>query len=475
MTERQADVPEPSSKKISVVSDGMTVGAFARQVATEADVSIVVEEALDARIVTVDVRSEPVDVVLGVVARRLGVDLSRQGSLFFVGTIKPEDKGVLVRRVTRLPASEVKKAIATLATETQNAVVDVDGLVVVADRIQVLRRVHDLIDGINAASTRTWVVQLYVVGMSKRAVEDLGVELNPTFSVRGSIAAPGGSSLSMEAALDALLTYESFRGDVNTVASPTFVLRDGVPSRVFVGDRIPVPRRSVSDQGTVSTLDFEQVEAGLGIDCEVREAGRSEAILTISIERSRIKGTVEGSPILGSENFETTAVVGRRGVYMLGELSRQDDDYGEGGVWRLGDRGVQSSDLIQVWARVDTVGSDMTGRRDLSSGPQGPSPSPAFTPVSPVQREASPAAMSGSIKQSGEAGSNRVLGTVGERPALSPPLAVSGAQGPTVPKTPPNDAAASGGWRSVPSVPPGERNDGRIQREGSIESPLLAP
>jgi hypothetical protein len=446
---------DAGGKRISVVSEAMTVGDFARLIATEADVSVVVEEALDPRLVSVDVRNETVDSVLGIVARRLGVEMSRSGSLYFLGAIKPEDKAVLVRRVTRLKADQIRQAIATVATESANTVVDDDGLCIVSDRIEVLRRVHEMIDAINAAATRTWVVQVYLVGLSRRAVDDLGIQLDPSLRVGAAVNLPGQSGISLEAALDAVLQYEQLRSDVLTLASPTFVVRDGVPSRVFVGDTIPVPRRAISDAGTSTVQGFDQVEAGLSVECEVREAGSAEAILRLAIERSRIKGTVEGAPIKGSENFDTSAVVGRRGVYMLGELVRSDGESTEGGNFRFGHREADSCDVVQIWARVDTVGSDITGRRDLVAAPAASVPTPAYTPASPVQREASPAAMSDSKTMVREADSVTGESNLGVSKARSPSNPVSGEPGPKLISPAPTNVRHSGGWQSVPTWPPG--------------------
>jgi type II secretory pathway component GspD/PulD (secretin) len=456
MTSRDEKPLSLQSKKLSVVADSMRVGDFARLVATEAEVSVVVEESLDDRTVSIEIRDEPIDVVIGYVARRLGVEMSRAGNLYFLGAVKPEDKGVLVRRVSRLPADQVKQAIATLATEASNMVVDVDGLCVVSDRIEVLRRVHDMIDAINSAQNRTWVVQLYLVGLSQRAVDDLGVQFDPRLSLGATLSVPGSTGLTMEAALDAVLQYEQVRSDVDTVASPTFVLRDGVASRVFVGDRIPVPRRAISDQGTSTVQGFDQVEAGLSIECEVREAGTLEAILRLAIERSRIKGFVEGSPAVGTENFETQAVVGRSGVYMLGELCRSDSEQTEGGNFRFGSRESQSFDVIQFWARVDTVGSDITGRQDLVSGPQSPAPDLAISSPA-VQREASPAAMSGNKNSGPRSGSASGGSNVGANvPPAEPSTAISAERGPTLIPPATTSVAPEGAWRSVPQWPPAE-------------------
>ena len=372
-------------QRITVACEGMRLAEFVRLVAQRSGVSIVVEEAIDERIVSLDVRDQPVNDVLAAVSRRVGVQVSRTGDLYFVGSLRPEDKGVLVVPVGRLDRESVLSAVGTLTSEHGRATCDVDGLLVLGDRVEVLQRVSELVGRINAAAGTTWVVQLYVVGLSESAVDDLGVNFAPAANVALAFASGGSveATINLNAALDAIFSYEQSGGDLATLAAPTFLVRNGVEGHTFVGETVPVARRTTSSEGTVTTEGFDQIDVGLDIKVTVRESGPG-ALLVAAVDRSRIAGYVEGAPRTTSEQFSSEAFVKSGGVYLLGELERGDFESGTGGAFRLGRREVDRWDLIQFWARLHRVDAPSVGGKRGRVIP------------TPEQREASPAAMSGS-------------------------------------------------------------------------------
>lgn len=374
---------EQQQQKLTIAADGIALREFVRLVAQRSDVSIVVEDELDNRTVTLDIREQSVEDVLTAVARRLGVQVTRTGDLYFLGQLRPEDKGVLVRRVGRLNRDDLIAAVGTLTSENGRLVVDVDGLLVVGDTVEVLRRVEELIQKIKRAESRTWVVQLYVVGLTQRAIDDIGIDFAPALdlAVTYATATEPMAAFNLNAALNTLLDYEQSRGDIATLAAPTFVVRDGNDAHTFVGEIVPVPRRSVGQSGDVTTVDFEQVEVGLDIVVSVREVGHDKGLVSVEIDRSRINGFVEDVPRSTTEQFSTKAVVRSKGVYLLGELKRGDLESAVGGRFRIGKREVDQWDTVQIWMRTHAIDEPVIG---------------TTTPG----EEASPAAMSG-IEKSG--------------------------------------------------------------------------
>src|SRR5687767_13838600 len=88
--------------KLSIACQGVPLHEILRYLAQETGASIVAEQGLDVRPVSLEVYEQELEDVLGVIARRVGVEVSRTGSLYFIGHLRSEDKGVLVRRATRL-------------------------------------------------------------------------------------------------------------------------------------------------------------------------------------------------------------------------------------------------------------------------------------------------------------------------------------------------------------------------------------
>src|SRR5689334_16514110 len=82
--------PRQVGRQVTLSCSGLSMVEFSRLLADKCQVSIAWDASLDKFPVTVEAKDQDVSVVLGVVARRAGCQLSRTGNLFFLGTLKPE-------------------------------------------------------------------------------------------------------------------------------------------------------------------------------------------------------------------------------------------------------------------------------------------------------------------------------------------------------------------------------------------------
>jgi hypothetical protein len=96
--------------KVTVSVQAMPLGMFLRYLSNNTGTSVVCQADLDTQPVTLDLVDTPVAEAIGVVARRLGVSASRTGNVFFLGISRPEDRGVLVRKVRRLSKEDLAAA-----------------------------------------------------------------------------------------------------------------------------------------------------------------------------------------------------------------------------------------------------------------------------------------------------------------------------------------------------------------------------
>ena len=139
------------SERITFSASDMPLGDFVRWVSDATGVSIIVEQGLDAVPVSVEVTDQPVEVVLSTVARRAGVEVNRSGNLYFLGALKKNDIGVLVRRVRRLNQADIHQTIQVLLTENGQIAAFEDGLCVIGDRVETLSKINDLISDVEDA------------------------------------------------------------------------------------------------------------------------------------------------------------------------------------------------------------------------------------------------------------------------------------------------------------------------------------
>lgn len=347
--------------RVTLSAQDVPLLTFARQVADQAALSIVVEAELDDRLVSLEVRDLPAERVLALVARRLGVDVTGGGRVWYIGKLRREDRAVLVRRVSRLTAEDLSKAVQALTSDQGRVQAFPDGLLVVADRVDVLERVRALLSDLEAAPAECWVVQLHLVGVRESELASFGLQSVPTFNAAAAFAegseVAAGTTWSAAAGLSAVLVAARSEEGVSIVAAPLFLVRDGSDARMADGDELRLPRKTVSDQGTVTTTGFDVIQTGLEVDVGVRDLGQGRAQLVLRTSLSAVVAVgEEGQPTVNRQSFHTEAVVQSGGCYLLGALERSQVTSAIRGPLRtLQESGTESRSVL-VWARLARVG-----------------------------------------------------------------------------------------------------------------------
>lgn len=334
--------------------------SFARYVADQTGVSVICDASLDQRPVSIDVQSQRVSDVLAFVSRRLNVQTTRTGNLFYIGQLRPEDRGVLVRRVSRLTPDALQAAVTALLSEQGRVVSLEGGLVVVSDRVEVLGRVSEMLGQVEQAPAESWVVQLHLLSITELHQHELGIDVDPAADLAMTFArASSGDTtqaLRLGAALTAVLRMSRSSDSIRVMAQPLLTVVDGGSASHKDVESVPVPRKSTSPEGTVTTEDFERIEAGLIIRVDLRDMGARRARLQMSVELSELTGFVESAPIIVKTSYETAAIVESAGVYLLGSLQQSKERRGKTGTLGTVDVRDDRGRTWQVWARVYKVG-----------------------------------------------------------------------------------------------------------------------
>lgn len=313
------------------------------------------------RPVTIDVADQPVDAVLSYLSRQIGADISRTGSLYYIGQLKPEDVGVLVHRMRRLSAQEISQAISVMRSDVGTVHAFPDGLLVVGDRVEVLRRVVEMIDRIEQTESVTWAVQLHLVSLADTSVRELGLDVVPSLDVGLSYAAgpglPSSGGLSVDVGLQSVLRAVKEGSGNQMIADPFFLVLDGTPATLRRGTRYPIALRTTSDQGTTTTRDYQFLDVGLSVAVTVRELSAESARLNLEVELSQVETvTPEGVPVHSSESLSAVSDVRSGGVYLLASLDRSEQSHRSARGTGLGGRKQQDGGLLQVWARIYRIG-----------------------------------------------------------------------------------------------------------------------
>lgn len=350
-------------KRISISTNGMPLVEFLRWLTNETGVSCVAEAAIDSKPVTVELQDQTVDETLGVVARRVGVQVTRSGNLYFLGSLRREDRGVMVRRVRRLDGEQVRNAVSTLLSEFGQIAAFEDGLVIVGDRVEVLTRVNDLLNQVEAAESPCWCVQLYLLNMTDTDVSDFGVDIAPAAEVGLAFAnaSNGGFALSPKAnvTLDALLRSARNRGSETMLAEPMMYMVDGSEGKCSRVDRIPIPRKALVGQNasSVETVGYDFVDAGFTLTIKLREISQDEARLSCVVDLSTITGYVEDSiPKTSVEHHEGIGNVRSGGAALIRSFPREVRSVNSSHGLRFGSGENFERRLLQIYCRAYRAG-----------------------------------------------------------------------------------------------------------------------
>lgn len=300
--------------RVSYAADGEPLSVVVADLAYELGISIIVDAGVD-RAVTL--------VVNDVEAAQVFVDLADQanarleytdGLLRFV----PRDRaGVASIGVYRPGFDDPDGVVETSRLLLgRNSVVRRlgDRVVVGGDRSQ-LQKFGELTKYLEAGPD-SWLLEVHLVSLTAGVSRSLGLD----WSVAGTFEASLGESIgdvltggtltgaraAAVVAAMAELSMTDRHAKLLTVAR--LHLLEGTPVRFSSGEVTPVPQRTVSDQGTVTTTGFRDVETGFIIDASGRRVPGG-LHLDIRPTLSSVTGFVDGAPIIARRALTTSVIV----------------------------------------------------------------------------------------------------------------------------------------------------------------------
>ena len=344
--------------KISIAASQMPLGEFLRLLSQQAEVSIIWEERLDSRPVSLEVQDRTVEEVLTMVARRMQMSLAGGDGLYFVGTLNDEDRAVLIKRVGRFTQEDLKRALSVLSTDIGRVETYPDGTVIFADRVEVLEKANELLDQLNALDANVWLVQLYIADSRRRSHRETGMDTTLELDITTALT-KSASSLEYAAKARSILKATIEEGTNQILAQPLFLLLDGTPATLSSVEKVPIPKRSISSEGTVATFDYAIIEAGTKITVTVRDNGQNSAQLEYTIELGEITGYVQEAPITTVQEITGTTAIRSGGTYLLGALDRttKSSQQTGPGIALLRNQNEGQS-IVEVWGIVQRIGNE---------------------------------------------------------------------------------------------------------------------
>jgi hypothetical protein len=357
------------------------------RLALDYDVSIIAPEALLGRQLTLDLKEQPPEVVVELLARLLDTEATLDSGVWILGARKPSDRVVIVRRVRGMVPENVSKVISAVGGDPQHLVVLDSGVVVLGGAPGVITRVNKVLSEVEGVERPLWAVQLHLVTLSSRDLSDLGLSVTPALSLAVNQAV--GSSLvansaALEGKLSAVLRASQTRASVHVVGQPVFLILDGGEASFNRQKQFPYRLRVTSGQtGQVQDSGVSYLSAGTTVGLKVREASASKLMVEMDIEISELGELVaEGLPTRDSRTHKSSAALEDGGCYLLTSFETNASRQTHGTLFNWGRTLDNSQEVLQVWAcavavsgRLKNGGDDATNdgaatvRDGLGGGP----------------------------------------------------------------------------------------------------------
>jgi len=365
---------------------GQSAGDFVRWMSSRADVTVVLDQKYYDSPVYMDVR-DTVDVIMQILGRQLGAGVARLGRSYYIGAMRDEDMGLLVRKMRRLGKEEIKDFIVASGSTGGRVTVFDDGLLVMVDHLVVLRRVSDAIDAVEAVTVSTWLVQVYFLRVSDRRESELsaGLELEAAYRFAGASGA--GAKGEVQQAFGAWLRARGQSTSGAVRQAPLLVVTDGGEATLHSGRTIPVAKKAILDSGAVATTDFKEYRDGLQMKVGIRGEGYNAGMLSLDLSNSSITGYVEAAPIIAEDTLSMRAVVSSGGAYLVGSLRVKSDSSDTSGWLSVGRSRRVEDETLEVWVRAYRIAGSAEARPE--GVPRGPQQAGAGYPALAPQGEGS--------------------------------------------------------------------------------------
>ncbi|MEM1011469.1 MAG: hypothetical protein AAGI46_04525 [Planctomycetota bacterium] len=295
-------------------------------VLVQLDLPVVIDPTYGEQVVNIRSNGEPLSVVAERIAGSLGstaTALSTDGMSVYIGDARESDRRTVLYRVAVDDINQVVPAFQAAGSPNCSALpLGRDG-VLVTDVPSAFDRIGRLAVELSQPRPQ-YVLDVTLVEVSERAALDLGLDwqLSGVADVSvGELGSGATAGLSLRAALAA----EANEGGASVVVSQRLLVVEGRAASLQVGETTPVPVRSVSPEGTVTTLDFQQVDTGVLLSVSAARAAGGVVVVDLEPEISSISGVVDGIPAVARRRWNASAAMRPGGVVVLGGLAEAAD------------------------------------------------------------------------------------------------------------------------------------------------------
>lgn len=316
----------------------------------EISVSVPASEAL----ITCNYNNVPAELVLRQLAQQSGLGVTYRDGVVNFGD---EIDGREVYAVLDPGYAPPKEAadLFSIVLGSEGEVRELDGKLSYSGSREGLERALTVAEGYKLGPD-AWRLTVVVYEVSDQVQRQLGVEVAAGFNGElGVGAAAGDLEQPVQGARAALsvtalgrLADSGTEAKVHTIG--TLYLIEGQSSTLQQGDTVPVPRRVVSPEGTVSTEGYEYIESGFKVLANGRRVPGG-LLLSLSPSVSSVTGFVEEAPILTQATVTGDVIVSSGEWVVLSGLRRSQKRVSSSGLPGIG-KTMHRDELADGWLVV---------------------------------------------------------------------------------------------------------------------------
>lgn len=260
--------------------------------------------------------------------------IRRSSDTYLVG--KPESADLVVRVFT-LPDAELRddarKAISVLGSEAVQVSI-VGDRAIVKDTVDGMRRIEMMFDALLAAEGQ-YLVEVQFIELSRSLTRRLGIDWNLSGVMQFDAAVASrniDTNATLSTVLQATIEADENQRFARLLTSATLCCIEGKEAELQTGQTIPVPQRSISDQGTVTTTGYQDIDTGLLLKVGVNREPNGLLRVMIEPELSQVSGYVGEAPIRTRRVLKTSAVIAPGGVIIVGGSIVQNQTHSKDGL-----------------------------------------------------------------------------------------------------------------------------------------------
>ncbi len=360
-----------SKEKYTFSATEMKFREFAFWFVRKTSKGFVYSHELDEKTISVEFFNATCEEIINAISQRFDVKYELNGNTYFVGSLKDEETSYLVRKINGLKYEDMKTGLETMKTTKSKVYVTQQGILFYSDRASNIKKIETVLSDLENIQINTWVVQFFII----QFVDDKSFNFGMENATSGDISLllknfikPDLNMGDLAFRMSAVLSGKDTGSKV--ISSPMILATQGTKAIWNDGSEIPVPNKTVSDSGTVTTSGYTRLQTGLQIECTLYET-KTGALMDLTIEDSSILNYIEYSPVLNKIKLQSQFQLNENSVYLIGELRRKKNSDGLQSLFSW--EKSKSDSRVCVYTRIYRISDlkDLANDKDIQEADRG--------------------------------------------------------------------------------------------------------